>query len=270
MNIHDMLETAITIALEAGALLRQGFRQHKQIETKSTSRDWVTQYDKAAEDLILRRLKTHFPDHNIIGEEGGGQQTASPYGWIVDPLDGTTNFAHGLPVFAVSIALYRDNLPLIGVVYDVERDECFQASAGQGAYVVSPLGRRRLQVSEADNLSHSLLGTGFPYDRSQINNSRETAVFLQHCQDIRRAGSAALDLAYVAAGRLDGYWEYNLQNWDAAAGIVLILEAGGYLSLISGEPFVMAPQVSVIASNGRIHTAMQTLLHSLKTDPTHG
>jgi myo-inositol-1(or 4)-monophosphatase len=184
------------------------------------------------------------------------------YTWYIDPLDGTTNFAHGFPVYAVSLALYEGKLPLVGVIYDPTRDECFSAAAGEGAWLASAGRTAAIRVSRQTELGDSLLATGFPYDvhSSAINNIAETAAFLKRARGLRRAGAAALDLAYVAAGRLDGYWEYKLNSWDAAAGVLLILEAGGQVTLIDGRPFQLTPKLNLIASNGHIHSAMGKVL----------
>lgn len=263
MDLQQTLNITIEIAQSAGEILRGGYKQQKRIESKSSVIDLVTQFDREAEALITARLTAAFPDHRLIAEEGGESNvTGSPYTWYIDPLDGTNNFAHGYPFFAVSMALYRQNEPLVGVIYEPLRDECFSAAAGQGAYLTSGGIRDQIRVSEADQLVNSLLATGFPYDRhtSAQDNLAQTAVFLKQIQGLRRAGAAALDLAYVAAGRLDGYWEFKLSAWDVAAGILLVQEAGGKVTAMDGGPLRLATPVSLIASNGRIHPAMiQTL-----------
>lgn len=264
MNLQSVLVTAVTIAKEAGDLLRSGYSQEKEVTAKSSAVDWVTQFDQAAEDLITTRLRAAFPDHTLVGEEGGMMSSGdSQYTWYIDPLDGTTNFAHGFPVFCVSMAMYEGSRPLqqrpcVGIVYDPLRDECFTAVTGQGAW----LNERPLRVSQADTLIRSLLGTGFPYDRhtSEQDNLRELGLFLKQAHGIRRAGAAALDLAYVAAGRLDGYWEYKLNSWDVAAGILLVQEAGGMVTDMRGETAVIVPTCDLVASNGRIQADMVAVL----------
>ncbi|MCP5095842.1 MAG: inositol monophosphatase [Chloroflexi bacterium] len=260
-----MLNTATSIALEAGALLYDGFTAQKQIERKSTAIDLVTQYDTATEKLIVDKLTAVYPDHNIIGEEGANRLNGSPYTWYIDPIDGTNNFAHGFPVFCVSMALYEANRPLVGVVYDPMRDECFTAVSGGGAFLTSRGNTELLTVSKNEQLVDSLLATGFPYDRhtSTLNNVEQTAAFLQTAQGIRRPGSAALDLAYVAAGRLDGYWEFKLNSWDVAAAALFVLEAGGAITTILGEPLKMQPKLDLVVSNGRIHTQMLRVLETV-------
>lgn len=265
MNLPDILDTAVDIARDAGTLLREGFGQAVEIERKSSAVDWATQYDTAAEELITERLTAAFPQHGLIGEEGSRQTGAGDLVWYVDPLDGTTNFAHGFPVFSVSLALYRGSEPQIGVVYDPLRDDCFTAAAGYGAHLLHAGHKRPLHVSRTGELVNSLLATGFPYDRhtSDAYNMAETAAFLKKIQGLRRPGSAALDLAYVAAGRLDGYWEYKLFSWDIAAGVLLVQEAGGRVTDIQGNSFVLSPRPEIIASNGRIHPQMRAVLDAI-------
>ena len=273
MNTVETKEAAITIVREAGALLRQGYRQVKQISAKSTAIDLVTQYDTRAETLIVNRLRQAFPQDAILGEEGG-RQTHSPNGsdriWLIDPLDGTINFAHGFPAFAVSLALYAAERPLVGIVYDPLRDECFHAAAGQGAFLDSPDGALQpLRVSDSRELVSSLLATGFPYDRhdSALDNLAQFGAFLKRVQGIRRPGAAALDVAYVAAGRLDGYWEYKLGSWDVAAATLLVTEAGGRISAMDGAAFHLAPTQhnALVASNGHIHEEIIGVLQSTPT-----
>ncbi len=271
MYLSDVTQQAIAIAREAGELLRHGFQQAKQIDAKSSAIDLVTQYDTEAEALIVGRLRRAFAHDAILGEEGGQQAPAAGSGgriWLVDPLDGTINFAHGFPVFAVSLALYENQRPLCAVVYDPLRDECFYATSGAGAYLATGDGPpQRLRVSGAQALVDSLLATGFPYDRhtTSFDNLAQFGAMLKRAQGIRRAGAAALDVAYVAAGRLDGYWEYKLGSWDVAAAILLVQEAGGRTSAIDGSPFRLLPQQhnELVASNGHIHDEIVALLQRL-------
>ncbi|MCA9961726.1 MAG: inositol monophosphatase, partial [Anaerolineales bacterium] len=220
--------------------------------------------DTAAEAIILERLRTAFPDHYVIAEESGHNGTQGLYTWYIDPLDGTNNFAHGFPVFCVSLALYEGDQPLLGVIYDPLREECFTAVRGAGAFLQRGERQTRLQVSKTTEMVDAMLATGFPYDRhtSDLDNLAQTAVFLKRIQGLRRAGSAALDLAYVAAGRLDGYWEFKLHSWDVAAGVLLVQEAGGQVELIDGSPFAIAPKLSLVASNGRIQHTMRDILQA--------
>ena len=274
MNLNTIYPTALAIAREAGALLREGYfasgSAHKEIELKSSSMDLVTHYDKAAESLIANRLRSAFPDHHLLAEEGAtNSQGDSPYLWVVDPLDGTTNFAHGFPVFAVSMALLENGQPRLGIVYDPIRDECFAAIAGQGATLTQADGTTQpMQVSSAPTLQESLLATGFPYDvqTSDWDNLTEFRAFLKRSRGVRRPGAAALDLAYVAAGRLDGYWEYKLSPWDIAAGVLLVQEARGRVTSITNGPINLEGRIHLIASNGFLHEEMVAVLKEVRSE----
>jgi myo-inositol-1(or 4)-monophosphatase len=271
LDTYSILQTAMAISGEAGALLREGYGAVRERATKSSAIDLVTEYDHQAEALIAGRLRAAFPGHLVLGEEGTRDEAAAAGSgdtptWIVDPIDGTNNFSHAFPVFAVSLALWQGNEPLVGVLADPLRGETFHAVRGQGAWLVSGTkAPRRLQTSAAATLVESLLATGFPYDRhtSAQDNLAEFGAFLKRAQGLRRCGAAALDLAYVAAGRLDGYWEYKLSSWDVAAGVLLVQEAGGTVTTMDGRPFQLAPSVDLIASNGRIHGAMRDVIHTV-------
>lgn len=264
MDLDHILRTAESIARDAGALLMDGFGREKDIQTKSSTIDFVTQFDLAAEALIVERLRAAFPDHCFVGEEGADEVGALPYTWYVDPLDGTNNFSHGFPVFCVSIALYDRDTPLAGVIYDPTRDECFTAAAGRGAWLTGADGRTNpLRVSAIQPLAQSLLATGFPYDvhTSPLDNGAYVARFIKRAFGLRRAGSAALDMAYVAAGRLDGYWEFKVSPWDVAAGILMVREAGGVVTQIAGGPLPLSPKMHILADNGLIHDEMLAVIH---------
>lgn len=270
MDLTRTHNTAVEIAEEAGQMLRQGLSNQKTISHKSSAIDLLTEYDQASHRLITGKLRQAFPDHQILSEEDEPGQAffpngASPYIWHIDPLDGTNNFAHEVPIFAVSIALYQGDQALISVVYDPMRDECFSAIRDQGAILRSAGKQIPIQVSNATRLIESLLVTGFPYDRqtSSDDNLAQTAAFLKRIQGIRRTGSAAIDLAYVAAGRFDGYWEFKINSWDVAAGVLLVQEAGGRVSDADGQPLRLKPSNSVIASNGHIHEAMLEVIASV-------
>jgi len=268
MNLDHVMAVAEETARAAGALLLDGFGRKKEIHTKSSAVDFVTQFDLAAEALILARLQAAFPDHGFIGEEGTDETGSQPYVWYIDPLDGTNNYAHGFPVFCVSLALYEGQTPLAAVIYDPTRDECFSAAAGGGAWLRGPNGAGgRLRVSAADTLVSSLLATGFPYDAhtSPLDNGAYVTRFIKRAFGLRRAGSAALDMAYVAAGRLDGYWEFKVSAWDVAAGILLVREAGGAVTRVDGRPLELARQLHLVASNGRIHADMLAIIDEIKT-----
>ncbi len=239
-------------AARAGEIIRQRWDDQGTIERKSTSIDLVTEVDRACEKAILDVLHTAFPDHAFLAEESGATGEHE-FVWLVDPLDGTTNFAHGYPQVSVSIALRRGSDTLLGVVYDPVRDELFVARRGGGA----TLNDRRLEVSTQDSLGSALLASGFPYDRREHADFYLSyfKAFMLRSQGIRRAGSAALDLCWVASGRVDGFWEWKLKPWDTAAGALVVEEAGGRLSDFRGEAFDPFGQ-QALASNGRIHDEM--------------
>ncbi len=254
-----MLDFAIDMARDAGRILAERFGRAITITNKGDI-DLVTESDLAAERLIIERIQTHYPRHAILAEESGisDLEQRGEYKWIIDPLDGTTNYAHSYPCFCVSIAL--EHTPsrelVIGVIYDPIRDELFAAERGQGA----TLNGRRIRVTETDDLNRALVCTGFPYDvRERGDFARHFTNFIMHAQSVRRDGSAALDLAYLACGRFDGFWEEGLRPWDVAAGVVLVEEAGGRVSRYTGTPFdVYTPPI--LASNGLIHDAMMRVL----------
>ncbi|MDH3211284.1 MAG: inositol monophosphatase [Myxococcales bacterium] len=255
---RDVLRLAERLAREAGELQRERFATAIEIRTKSSSVDLVTDVDHACEALIVDALSAERPDDAILAEEGRGRDRPdAPWRWIIDPLDGTTNYAHGYPRFCVSIGVEREGSRAVGVVYDPLLDELFSAVRGEGA----TLNGRPLRVSEVDELGQSLLATGFAYDvrRNPRDNVNHFIAFLKSSRALRRDGSAALDLAYVAAGRFDGFWELRLHAWDVAAGLLLVEEAGGRTSDLAGA----APPPSgaeCLASNGRIHDAMLEIL----------
>jgi myo-inositol-1(or 4)-monophosphatase len=261
MTSDRFLPVAVEAAREAGAFLRGRFGRPHDVRFKGTV-DLVTEADKGAEALIAARLRAAFPDHRLLGEEGArgaandSDAPAVPYGWLVDPLDGTTNYAHGLPHFAVSIALEHAGAPLVGVVYDPIRDELFAAARGQGA----TRNGEAIRVSTTDRLVRALLATGFSYDLAERDlQAAAWRVFLPRVQAIRQTGSAALNLCYVAAGRLDGYWERPIQPWDVAAGGLIVAEAGGRVSDFADGPF-RPYGAEVVASNGPLHTELLAVL----------
>lgn len=261
LDLHDTLQKTQDIALQAGALLREAYHQPRDVRYKGDV-NLVTQADEDAERLILAKLREAFPEHGILAEESGETDGASRYTWVVDPLDGTTNFTHGFPVFAVSLGLRDpDGEMVLGVVYDPLRDECFAGARGHGV----TLNGQPMAVSGRDKLSQSLLATGFAYDRhtARDNNVASFSRFIRRAQGVRRAGAAALDLAYVACGRLDGFWERMLDCWDVAAGIVLVREAGGVATdYWGGEAFLYSGEY-ILASNGRIHEQMLEVLEEV-------
>lgn len=255
------LRAALVSALRAGGRrLKLGLGNAK-VEYKAGRANIVTPVDHASERAVLAVIRRRFPEHDFLAEERGTRRTGSDYLWVIDPLDGTLNFSHGLPVSCVSIALAVRGKPLIGGVYDPFRDELFVAEAGGGA----TLNGRRISVSRVSRLDDGLLVTGFPYDRDVKADLYAGIVrdFLRRCQDLRRSGSAALDLAWVAAGRYDGFWEFRLSPWDVAAGLLLVQEAGGRVTDFSGKPWGRAVEDwgrQTLASNGRVHGGMLGVL----------
>ena len=252
---------AVDTARAAGHLLRSELRGPRRISYKGAPTNLVTEMDARAETLIIDALGRAFPDDTILSEESGAHAGRSGRRWIVDPLDGTTNYAHGLPIFAVSIALEARGRVQLGVVFDPSHDELFAAERGGGAFV----NDERLRVSAAAHLDESLLATGFPYEirHTAETNLPEYAAFSVRTRGVRRLGSAVLYLAWVAAGRLDGYWELTVGPWDVAAGSLLVEEAGGRVSDLRGGPLVL-DRPAVVASNGRIHDAMLAVLKEIR------
>lgn len=250
--MSQFLEVAVETAREAGSILRHEFDRPKQISYKGEV-DIVTESDRRSEALIIARLRKHFPDHAIIAEEGGGGGVGAKYCWHVDPLDGTTNFAHGYPCFAVSIGLAEDGQPVAGAVFNPVSEELFTAARGEGAY----LNGKPIRVSAIEKLATSLVATGFPtHHRKRSANINYYWEYTLRSHGVRRDGSAALDLCSVACGRFDAFWEFGLKSWDTAAGVLLVQEAGGKVSDLSGGPYRLGgPQM--LASNGRIHGEMQ-------------
>src|SRR5215475_4875103 len=243
------LEAAVEIAREAGALLANFFERRVPFELKGDF-DLVTEADRTSEQLVVERLRSHFPSHSIVAEEGGGHESPSEYRWYVDPLDGTTNFAHSFPMFNVTLGLERAGERIAGVVYDPVRQEMFTAERGAGAY----LNNRRIRVSATRRLGDSLASTGFPSRKRHHNvNIHFYYQLAMASHGVRRTGSAAIDLAYVASGRLDFFWEFGLKPWDQAAGVLLVEEAGGAVSDMSGKPLSITASDHVLADNGVLH-----------------
>jgi myo-inositol-1(or 4)-monophosphatase len=254
-----LLNFAVNIARDAGLILAERMgRKSLQVTNKGVI-DLVTEADLAAERFLIERIQTHYPRHAILAEESGATHSvehASEFKWIIDPLDGTTNYAHGYPVFCVSIGLEREGRIILGVIYDPVRDEMFAAERGEGA----TLNGRRIRVSEVEEVGRAMVCTGFPYDvRDRGDFARHFSHFIMHAQAIRRDGSAALDLAYVACGRFDGFFEEGLRPWDVAAGVLLVEEAGGRVTHFNGQPFdIYTPPI--LASNGLVHEEMMRVL----------
>jgi myo-inositol-1(or 4)-monophosphatase len=258
-----MLHIAIDAAKEAGKFLKQNLGKVRDIQQKAgQEKNLVTEIDKRSEEIIIGIIKKHYPQHDILAEESGATKNQkSDYKWVIDPLDGTTNFTHGFPVFCVSIALeYRGKI-VLGVIYDPNFNELFTAEKGKGAC----LNGKKMRVSKIDSLNRSLLVTGFPYNITENpNHAIEHFInFLMKSQAVRRMGSAAIDLAYVAAGRYEGFWETDLHPWDVAAGVLLVEEAGGKISDFTDKPFSIYEK-EILASNRLVHTQMQDVLMMAK------
>jgi myo-inositol-1(or 4)-monophosphatase len=253
----DRMIFARDLAREVGQLLRSGFGKAEHIRTKGSHVDLVTEFDLQAEELILDRIRQEYPDATILSEESGKSGDQSDL-WIIDPLDGTTNFAHSVPIFSVSIAYLSQGSPELGVVYAPMLEEFFTAIAGHGAW----LNDEPLSVSKTQKLDESLLVTGFPYDiRSRPDNNLDHyATFALRSRAVRRLGSAAIDLCYVAAGRFDAYWELETHPWDCAAGGLLVKEAGGKMTRVDGQDVDFTQSTSLVASNGRLHPQILSLL----------
>ena len=254
--MQDRLQLAVELARRAGGLLLDGYGRATQVRHKGAV-DLVTEYDLKAEQLLVEGIRSVYPADAILSEEGGGQE-GEGVRWLVDPLDGTTNFAHGLPIFSVSIACVRAKELLLGVIYDPTREELFHTLAGEGAF----LNEAPIRVSAAATLDESLLVTGFPYDirTNPDNNLSYFNALAVRARAVRRLGSAALDLAYVAAGRFDGYWELRLNPWDWAAGVLLIREAGGRATTFAEDEKMLDGDPTLVATNGRIHEQLITAL----------
>ncbi len=250
--------TAMKAAQEAGDILLSNFRKNIAIRSKTTSQNLVTKVDIAAEKKIVSIIKRNFPTHSFLTEEKTTKEIESDYIWIIDPIDGTNNYAHGLPHCSVSIALYKNNQPVLGVVYDPFRNELFFAQKNKGAF----LNGKRIFVSKAKTLDKSLLVTGFYYERNQLMTrtlGHMEIFFKKNVHGIRRLGSAALDLCYVACGRFDGYWELKLSPWDFAAGALIVQESGGRVTSSKGNSYGLN-MPDILASNNKIHDAMLTVV----------
>ncbi len=260
------LDAALEIAREAGALLNDFLARKIGFELKGDF-DLVTEADRNSEKLVVGRLQERFPTHSVVAEEGGGGDGSAPeYVWYVDPLDGTTNFAHGFPVFNVTLALERNGERIAGVVYDPTRDEMFAAERGSGAW----LNGQRIHVSRVERLEDTLVATGFPSRKRHLNvNVHFYYQLAMLTHGVRRAGSAAIDLAYTACGRLDAFWEFGLNPWDMAAGLLLVEEAGGCVSDMRGQP-VSLRGPHILADNAAVHSAIVDLFaHIFRGDVSY-
>lgn len=252
-------KVAVESALAAGKFLTSRMGRIRELSFKQGSvTNIVTDVDKKSEQIIIKRIKSQFSDHRILAEESGKDSIQSEYRWIIDPIDGTTNFIHNFPFFCVSVALEKKGRPLIGVVYDPVRDELYHAEKKKGAY----LNNRRIRVSKINDITGSLLATGFAYDVNKSANNDNINNFkklLEASQAVRRAGSAALDLCYVASGRFDGFWELDLNPWDTAAAFLIVQEAGGKVTKFDGSKYTPYEK-NILATNGKIHSKMVAIL----------
>lgn len=252
----QLISFSSEIAREAGAILKAGFTRVRHVKMKGKI-DPVTEYDLRSEKFIKTAILKAFPDHEILAEESGLADAQSPYRWVIDPLDGTVNYAHEIPVYCVSIGLEYNGHCSLGVVYDPERDELFAAGRSLGA----KLNGKKVAVSRESKLDGALLATGFAYDirTARRNNLGLFARMVKNAQAVRRLGSAALDMCWTACGRFDGFWELGLHPWDTAAAIVVLEEAGGKATRLSGEAYTIY-RPDILASNGRLHRQMQKVL----------
>lgn len=252
-----MLDKLIEIARAAGKFLKDNEGKILEIKEKGSFTNLVTNVDKGSETLIKNFIMENFPDHGILAEESGATSPTADYRWIIDPLDGTTNYTHAYPVYCVSIGVEYKGEVVAGVVYDPNFDELFSAEKGSGSF----MNGRKLSVTTTDSLERSLLATGFPYDikRNPFNSVEHFNEFLMAAQAIRRLGSAALDICYVAAGRMDGFWEVNLHPWDTTAAVLITTEAGGKVTDFSGGKYSIY-QKNILLSNGLIHDQMIEVL----------
>ena len=256
VEIDKCLKEAKAIAREAGKMLKENIGASLKISFKGAV-DLVTDYDNRVQRMIFDHLSSRFPEHDFLGEEDLSREKGGEFRWIIDPLDGTTNYAHAFPVFCVSLALEWEEEVILGVIYDPMREELFSAIKGEGAF----LRDKRIRVSLVNDLDKSLIATGFPYDlrESPVNNIDHFNNFLLCVQAIRRCGSAALDLCYVACGRFDGFWELKLNPWDVAAGALIVREAGGHVSDFQNQEFSIFKS-EILATNGLIHQQMLEII----------
>ena len=254
--VSETLQIAEAIARRAGAILIEGYGNVHHIQQKGVI-DLVTEFDKRSEEVIISSIQREFPEHGILAEESGHYTSISEYQWVVDPLDGTTNFAHGIPVFSVTMALLRNNAPLVGVAFDPLRDEMFSAELGHGA----TLNNNPIHVSSRVDLGQAVISTGFPYDirTNPRNNLAEFAQFQLRTRTVRHLGSAALDCSWTAMGRLDGYWEFGIQPWDIGAGILIVREAGGRVTTVDGNEYSVSDD-TILVSNSLLHGQMLRVL----------
>lgn len=254
-----MINNVIEIAGTAGEIIRNGFGKKISMQYKSNELDIVTEIDKKAESEIIRYIKSHFPHHGILAEESGSEGLSADYIWVIDPLDGTTNFVHGIPIFSVSIGIMKNDKTICGAVYDIMQDKMYAAERGSGSVV----NDNKIFVNKNDKLNTSCVVTGFPYNiRENPDNAYEKFIaILREARAIRRLGSAAIDFCYVACGVFEGFWEVSLNPWDICAGKLIVEEAGGLVTDFSGANIdVFSKQI--LATNGKVHDSMLKILQS--------
>ena len=256
LAVSDILQLVEMIARQAGVVLMEGYGNVRHIQQKGAI-DLVTEFDKRSEEIIISSIQQEFPDHAILAEESGPNNRISEYQWVIDPLDGTTNFAHGIPIFSVTIGLLRNNSPVVGVAYDPLRNEMFSAELGQGA----TLNNNPIHASSRMALGQAVISTGFPYDlrTNPRNNLAQFAQFQLRTQAVRHLGSAALDCTWTAMGRLDGYWEFGVKPWDVGAGALIVREAGGRVTSVDGDENFLSDD-SIVVSNSLLHEQMLRVL----------
>jgi myo-inositol-1(or 4)-monophosphatase len=254
--MSDILQMVEVVARQAGAILMEGYGNVRHIQQKGAI-DLVTEFDKRSEEIIISVIEKEFPDHAILAEESGQNKTISEYQWVIDPLDGTTNFAHGIPIFSVSMGLLRNNSPLVGVVYDPFRNEMFSAESEHGA----TLNGHPIHVSSRTDLGQAVISTGFPYDlRTNPRNNFDQFIHFQlRTRSVRHLASAALDCAWTAMGRLDGYWEFGVKPWDIVAGTLIVREAGGRVTSVLGDENFLSDD-TILVSNDVLHEQMLRVL----------
>lgn len=255
-----MIDDLVNIAKEAGSVIREGFGKSVKIGYKTGDNNLVTEIDTASEKVITDFIRKKYPSHSILAEEGSGEQKDSEYLWVIDPLDGTTNFAHGLPIFSVSIGLQKNGETIDGVIYDVMRDIIFSAELGAGSEADS----EKLTVSSNDNLSHSMLVTGFPYNKKENPDKlfERFIALAKTARGVRRLGSAAIDFCYLASGVFDGFWEVHLHPWDICAGKLIVEEAGGLVTDFQGNKTNIFTK-RILSTNGKIHDQIINVMNSL-------
>lgn len=254
-----MIDKVIKITREAGEIAREGFGKSFDVEFKSNSSDLVTEYDKKAEKVITDFIKKEFSGHSILAEESGEKNFDSEYRWVIDPIDGTTNFAHGVPIFSVSVGVQKNGKTICGAVYDVMQNSMYTAEHGSGAF----RNGKKIEVSNNVDLEKSLLVTGFPYNLEKYMPEivEKFSKILNKSRAVRRLGSAAIDLCYVAAGIFDGFWELELQQWDMCAGNLMVEEAGGKVTDFSGN-HIKNSSTELLVTNGKIHESIREILSS--------